>query len=113
MDPRIRLGQAFLDLGREEEFSDWLRNLPATPDRHPGAWNLRGQWAEDEKQVEAAARCYWEALRLEPSDSLACYRLGVSLRGLGREAEGEKLLDRSDQQVLLIEGRSVLMPQFP
>jgi len=46
-------------------------------------WNVRGFLAEHEGQVDAAARCFWEARRLDPTSRVATYRLYQYLSSRG------------------------------
>ena len=90
-----RIGRTLYELKRDSELLVWMNTLPEDAALHPGIWKLRGKWAADHEQKEAAARCYWEALKLDPTDSTVCYQLGMTLSRLNREQESKPLLERS------------------
>ena len=88
-------GRGLAELKQGSEFLLWMKTLPQNAAHHPGVWNLRGQWAAEHEQKEAAARCFWESLRLDPTNARVCYRLGMTLTRLGRKQDSGPLLERS------------------
>ncbi|MEQ9409568.1 MAG: FG-GAP-like repeat-containing protein [Fuerstiella sp.] len=83
------------------EFSRWHRGLPAKSEQWPDLWFVRGRWAQRAQQLEMAARCYREAVRLVPLHRRANYELGIVLARLNIEsaavftARSKTLLDLS------------------
>ncbi len=99
--PRLWEGQAqfgklLLMQRAEPAFLEWNARLPAEA-RHPEIWVVRGHWAKSRSETQVAARCYWEALRLEPSHRVANYQLGLMLRELNRMEQAEPFLDRASR----------------
>ena len=78
------LGRILVETGTSEEFVRAWARLPSTATSHPEIWLAQGVWAENRGQAEAAARCYWEALRLDANLAIANYRLSQSLMTLGK-----------------------------
>ncbi len=91
----VRIGQILSELKQDSRFLLWMNTLPENAARHPGVWNLRGKWAAEHGQKEAAARCFWETLKLDPTNATVCYQLGMALSRLGREQDARPLLERS------------------
>lgn len=98
-DPDRLSGQAMLGelllLKEDEVFSAWLSQLPKSAAGHPEIWLVRGLRYRQTNQLEAAVRCFWEAVRLEPNHRRANYHLGQTLIALEQPA-GEEFLQRAD-----------------
>ena len=58
--------------------------MPESAQEHPDYWITLGLWAQRHNQTQAAARCFWEALRREPTHRLANYQLSVALAADGK-----------------------------
>ena len=84
-EAQARLGSLLLDRPGDA-FLDWHQRLPAAADRHPEIWVVRGSWTRDHDDLRAAARCYLEAIRLEPDHRLAHLELGRLFNSLGDSA---------------------------
>lgn len=98
---RSLIGRGLLEAGRLEELVAWHRQLPETANGDPWVWVIRGEFQLRAEQNQAAARCFWEALKLHPDHRRANYGLGELLRNLGREDDAQMFLDRAaDLQVL-------------
>ncbi len=95
LDAQALLGEVLVDLHRDEEFHKWRQQLPPEADGHPDIWYVRGFWSEKSGQLEAAARCYWEAIRIEPDQSRANSRIASVLKELARPAESEPFMRRA------------------
>lgn len=96
LDAQAVLGELLVDLRSEREYHEWRRQLPDNADRHPGVWFDRGFWAEQNGQLEAAARCYWEAIRIEPDHRRANFQIAAVLKALNRAGLGESFLRRAE-----------------
>jgi tetratricopeptide (TPR) repeat protein len=80
------LGRALLGLDDHAGLMAWHAALPSEADAHPTIWLVRGLFARAANQPRAAARCFWEAIRLDPNDAQAHAELAHQLNALG-EAE--------------------------
>lgn len=82
-EAQCRWGSFLQQRGLDDEFIDWHHSLP-TDIGHPEIWVVRGHWARGHAEPQVAARCFWEALRLDPNHRVACYQLGQVLQETGR-----------------------------
>ena len=89
------LGRILVETGTSEEFQLAWARLPSTATSHPEIWLAQGVWAENHGQAEAAARCYWEALRLDSNLANANYRLSQVLVTLGKSDLAQSFADRA------------------
>lgn len=97
------LGRLIVESGNAEKFQTWLRHLPRNAGEHPGIWYAKGAWAQDHGDLEGAARCFWEAVRLYPNHQRANYRLARVLAGLGRETDSLPFLERAEKLEALVQ----------
>jgi tetratricopeptide (TPR) repeat protein len=88
------LGRILLEESDDDELAQWAAALPAAADAHPDVWAVRGGWAKRRGQREAAARCFWEALRRDPNHNSATLQLSQSLEALGQEAPAKRVAER-------------------
>lgn len=97
IEAHVRLGRLALGSNpqKPESISRWHANLPESADEHPSIWEIRGHWARANRDVELAARCYWEAVHRNPNDQISCYQLGQTLRVLGRSSDAKPFLLRA------------------
>ncbi|MHC4880472.1 MAG: tetratricopeptide repeat protein, partial [Planctomycetota bacterium] len=100
--------------GNRQTFTDWNKGLPAGADESPQIWLVRGFWLKSIGDLKAAARCFYEALRITPEHRRANYQLGVVLHTLNhpfaeefsQRAAACSSLTRSLDDVLRSEGRN-------
>lgn len=104
---RLRLGRLYLDQGSDEDLVRWHAGLPDQAEEHPLTWVIRGLHAERTAQAEAAARCFWEALRRDPNQQEANYRLGQALFLLDRGEEAAAFRTRAQQLETYVQTVSV------
>ena len=97
-----RLVQAAVWLGRTLEacgdsaaLENWHAELSPAADDHPGIWFLRGLWSKQRAEQKVAARCFWEAVRLDPNHAQSNYHLGQMLVALNRSVDAEDFLRRA------------------
>ena len=79
----------------QQAFAQWQADLPADADQHPDVWVVRGMWAKLRADHEAAARCFGEALNLDPVHHRAMYQLSIVLASLGEDALASELSSRA------------------
>ena len=92
----VRWGQLLLNDSDSNQFLTWTTSLPPDVERHPDAWFLRGQFAHRRGEFDAAARCFWEALRRHPEHRAACHQLGRTLAELNDVAKATPFLERAE-----------------
>ncbi|MBC7968187.1 MAG: VCBS repeat-containing protein [Fuerstia sp.] len=91
--PDFLAGQAMLGellINRDDAvFVTWHDALPENASTHPGIWLTRGLWARRHQNPEVAARCFWEALRLEPTSRRAVTQIAQILPMLNHPGQAE------------------------
>ena len=95
LEAQAQLGRLLLDQRDDAALMRWREALPASADRHPEIWFVRGYWAQRHGQIEAAARCFWEAARLEPVHQRSHYQLALMLTRLGEAKLAKGFMDRA------------------
>lgn len=95
LEAHALLSQILAESGTSEEFVRACDHFPATASSHSEIWLARGVWAENHEQPEAAARCYWESLHLDPNVANANYRLSQILITLGRADVARPFAERA------------------
>lgn len=78
-EAQARLGAILLEADSMGEFRTWQQQLPSSVYEHPEIWANLAEWALKHGQPQAAARCYWEALRRDPNHPAALYHLAILL----------------------------------
>lgn len=91
------LGELLLD--EQEASQRWSSQLPSGADSHPEIWFIRGLQSKQSAQLQTAARCFWQALKLAPAHRRATYQLGQVLNAL-EEPSADEFAQRA---VLLFE----------
>ncbi len=95
-DAHARLGRILVDSGTSSEnLEAWLAKLPVDCWQHPALWFARGLACARCGYHVAAARCQWDAVRLDPAHQRAAYQLGLELVALDRKDEGQKFLQHA------------------
>ncbi|MCA9092385.1 MAG: VCBS repeat-containing protein [Planctomycetaceae bacterium] len=90
-----KLGRVLLERNDFKGLVEWNQSLPSNSDNHPGIWQVRGRWAESQGDDKGAARCYWEALKIDINFIEACYSFGQTLIRLQRPDDAKPYLDRA------------------
>ncbi len=96
VEAHVQLGKLLLDTD-PEKLSAWNRRLPSDANNHPETWMTRGQWARDCGQTEAAARCFAEAIRLDPDHLASLNALAQLTQSLGQSHSAEPFIVRASQ----------------
>ena len=89
------LGRLLLELSDPEPFIAWYRTVPEEIKKTVGLWLVRGLWSQNQQQPRAAARCFWEALKLDPNHQVACYQLAISLTRAGEAEMADRIQERA------------------
>ena len=98
----MQLGKLLLQ-SDPQQINSWNRSLPTNAELHPDIWFIRGEWARDHGQLEAAARCFAESLHLDP-DHLAA--LNALTQVSGRQALAQRKMSEMEyEQYLRSKGR--------
>lgn len=95
LEVHSKLGQAYLGQNQYAKLLEWQKSLPSNAETHPGIWQVRGEWALNRGDIQGAARCFWEAAKIDINYSRADYYLGQALTRLKRENDGKQFLDRA------------------
>lgn len=77
-EAQARYGRIVVNRGDLAEFLAWRGSLPDDARDHPEVWYVQGLKARQLNQIEGAARCYLEAIALDPNH----------LRGIAFDANG-------------------------
>jgi tetratricopeptide (TPR) repeat protein len=93
-EAQARWGSLLQQRGAAPDFLEWHAKLPHEI-WHPEIWVVRGHWARAHAEPYVAARCFWEALRLDPNHRIACYQLGQLLREIGRPDDSQPCFKRA------------------
>ncbi len=91
----VKLGHVLLMQGDMEGLRQWEAGLPPGAEKVPGIWVVRGQRARRLNAPAAAARCFWETVKLNPEHEQANYQLGQQLVALSRPEDAEPFLERA------------------
>lgn len=91
----IRLGQIMAANDAVEQLHEWQTELPTSARSHPESWVVLGKLAELHADRKGAARCFWEAGRIDSASRTASYSLGRNLAALGRDKDAEVFFRRA------------------
>ncbi|MGZ0163481.1 MAG: FG-GAP-like repeat-containing protein [Planctomycetales bacterium] len=95
LEAQAQLGLFLISDDELDAFGDWHRQLPSVAGNHPEIWHCRGLWAAKQKQIRAAARCFWEALLLHPDHKSANFQLAQVLASLGSREQAQVFARRA------------------
>jgi len=84
---QVALGRQLLEARRFDELVRWAEQVPSAADEASQTWVIRARMAENDGDVPAAIRCYWESLRREPESKSANAHLARLLAQVGRAAD--------------------------
>ncbi|HEV3006275.1 MAG TPA: FG-GAP-like repeat-containing protein, partial [Pirellulales bacterium] len=85
------VGRILLEGPDDDELAAWDAALPPDADWHPDIWAVRGGGARRRGEMQAAARCLWEALRRDANHHSATLQLSQVLESLGESKMAEGL----------------------
>lgn len=88
------LGSALVQQNKLDEYDAWRDALPPEALNSSEVWLVRGQAAEQKQQPEVAARCFIEAVRIDPDDVEANLGAARFLAEIGRDAESQQFATR-------------------
>jgi len=96
VEAHVQLGKLLLQ-SDPQQINSWNRSLPTDAELHPEIWLIRGEWARDHGQPEAAARCFAESLRLDPDHLAALNAMAQVLASLGNPDQARSTANRAAQ----------------
>ena len=103
IEAHVVRGGLLLDHGESRAVDTLLNQLPANIDQHPGIWFVRGRRTQENGDIPAAIRCYWEVLKRHPNHDRSTYQLSQLLASEGRTAEARVFLERAGRLTRLLE----------
>lgn len=80
------------------EFLQWQTRASSFAAIEPESWTAMGIWLGKHNQPEAAARCIWQAVELDPRNQNAITELGYVLKSIGQPALSAEFLEWSRRQ---------------
>jgi len=92
---QVRYGEALLESSDKVAFSEWHSQLPTNVENHPDLWVLRGRWASQVGNNKAAIRCFLEAIRRDPDQQFATFRVGQLLIAQNQPEQAAPFLKRA------------------
>lgn len=114
-EAQVQLGKSYLQTDMQR-IPAWNAKISKQSDSHPDIWWIRGKWAQDQKQTSAAARCYSEALRIDPDHQAANNGMAQCLVALGRDADAKPFARRAslvDKLIVTLEQVNPRTRHFP
>ncbi len=90
-------GEAFFETNAWTDLQSWNDSLQASPINSPDIWLVRGLWAKHSGQLDAAIRCFAEAVHLVPEHRRANFQLSQALVALADPAASD-FVERSRLQ---------------
>ena len=96
VEAHVQLGKLLLQ-SDPQQINSWNRSLPINAELHPDIWFIRGEWARDHGQLEAAARCFAESLHLDPDHLAALNALAQVSASLGNLDQARATANRAAQ----------------
>ena len=108
VQPVVRLGQLLVDARDGPALVAWHdSHMSFSLGLHPGGQVVLGDMFRMAGRLPLAARCYHEAVRLDPNRPEACYRLGRILVRLGRSSDAAEFLERARQVEAYVQAAKV------
>jgi tetratricopeptide (TPR) repeat protein len=89
VEAHVWLGWTLVQTQDWQAFVRWQEQLPQQCSHHPHLWYVLGLAAQSLGQPQAAARCFWEAVRRDPNHDQANYQLAVVLAALQEREQAE------------------------
>ncbi len=108
VQPVVRLGQLLVDARDGPALVAWYEShMSVSLGIHPGGQVVLGDIFRLVGRLPLAARCYHEAVRLDPNRPEACYRLGRVLVRLDRSEDATAFLERARQVEAYVQAAKV------
>lgn len=89
-------GRALIELRDFDQFAWWNERTPIGVTASPAHWIVTGLWAQENQQHDAAARAFWQALRL---DELSHWRVLANLRHNLARTNRQKALEIASERL--------------
>ncbi len=90
-------GQIAVESDNAQLVNKWIQGLPDDAAKHPDIWYQQGVWLAKTGKQDAAARCFWESVKLLPISQRASYRLAQQLVAINRANEAKQLFEWVDE----------------
>ncbi len=81
--------RALVELQRRTDVHELLPLLPTNIQSHLQYWLAAGSWADQNGDLERAAKAYWRAIQLSENDGESMTRFASALRALDRRDESQ------------------------
>ena len=108
VETSVQIADRLLETGKLDILAAWQSNMPEGGEAHPLLWAVRGKFAQENGQPEAALRCYHEALRLDPNHEQACYQIGQLYFALGKPEKAKPFVERSGRLASMTQETALL-----
>ena len=99
----VLLGRTYLLRGEQASVAAWWNQYHDDVKHHPQAWIVLGRWAQTEGRPELAARAYWEAGRLDPTNAIPPLKLAALLGVLRRDADVARRISETAKDLAELE----------
>ncbi|MBO09600.1 MAG: hypothetical protein CMJ68_02435 [Planctomycetaceae bacterium] len=108
VEPVVRLGALLVETRDFRGLLNWEQELVSMKvKQHPGGQVVRGDMFRLIDAPRRAARCYLDAVRMDPNRPEACYRLGRILVSLGQSDQATEFLQRARQVEAYVQAAKV------
>ncbi len=87
-------GRLLAEMGRREEFTRWMKDLPVGVQQQPEYWRAIGDWLSLENRHPESIRAYGEALLRDPTDRQSLRGMIRSMDLVGNKEQTAQLRDR-------------------
>ncbi len=96
MEALALMGRALVDVGDEDGYRRWNRDVAPQCEEHPNVWIARGLWWQN-RDRSAALRCYLECCRRAPGNAQANLQISLLLDQIGESTAASVFRARFEQ----------------
>ena len=107
--PAVTLyGRALVELNDSVRIERWHQALPEDIESSAEYWDIAGRWARQQGDQHAAAKAFWNAVRLDQANrTQTLVNLSTSLSQIGRAEQAKPVAHRADQIAALIDATKI------